>query len=152
MEFFGSPRKIKALIPENESLIPEALRLALLEKTPTGSVVYGDIVAPRFDIFSELTNQTTEFKVNSRISHIEPISSGESTQIYIPSSAAMWPARTYLAQSWRDLLTLMPPGDLTVITPPRTNSAGNLTESYLAALYSSEIQTIRDKPYFQAGK
>jgi len=134
---------IKALMPITESHIEKAFNMALNEEAGIPLILIADLVAPQLSVFTKTTRSISRFGVRpypSLLAGSQPTNYG--SMIYVPSSAAMWPAKTYLTQGWGQFVSQIASEPMIMITPPLKNTQGTFAESYLAAMYAHEIQIV----------
>jgi hypothetical protein len=132
--------QVTALLPERESLIGKALEKGLTEKTKQSIILYGDLLAPRNDVFKEF--QFSSYRFIGGEFEIHPKTIQKTSQILLPLHSVLWPSKTYLSGAWFRLLKSLAPAPVTLITPPMMNKSGPVAESYLCAIGASQIQFI----------
>jgi protein-tyrosine-phosphatase len=137
-----SPQSIKALMPMREASIGAALDLALTTMNENSVIIYGDLIAPRNDLVTERLGQGAKYRFRGSIVEINHIAAGHSDRIILPAHSVMWPSRMYFSRAWAGLFDQISAKSIILITPPQRDQSGMLAESYLAALYATEIQTI----------
>jgi protein-tyrosine-phosphatase len=133
---------IKALIPEQESSIGAALDFAANTMTENSVIIYGDLIAPRNALITSRLGQGTKFHSQGSVFKIGPVVDGYSRKVFLPAHAVMWPTKMYVSEAWAGLFDQIGAESAILITPPQRNQSGVVAESYLAAVYASEIQTI----------
>jgi len=133
---------ILALIPENEAAIEKATSMALAPENVGTSALLGDLIALPSSAYLQNKEPVARFKVEESTSLVEMVSSPEGPGIYLPKAAALHPARVYLSKYWREFVLGLATESLIIVTPPQKNARGKLAESYLCALYASEIQVV----------
>jgi len=132
-------KTIKALIPEKESSISNALELALAKKHKDSVIIYGDLVAPRNDLFNKYFGSSAKYRFNGSTFSIDSASTESSREILLPAHAVMWPSKIYLGTAWLHFFEQIEEKEIILITPPMQTKKGMMAESYLAALQASEI-------------
>jgi len=130
---------IKAFIPEKETSISNALELGMAEKNKDSVIIYGDLVAPRNDLFDKYLGSSAKYRFNGSTFSIDLTASENSREILLPSHAVIWPCRVYLSTAWFNLFEQTQVKEIILITPPMQTKKGMMAESYLAALQASEI-------------
>jgi hypothetical protein len=130
---------IKALIPEKESSISKALELALVKKSVDSVIIYGDLVAPRNDLFNKYFGSSAKYRFNGSSFSIDSGSTESPREILLPAHAVIWPSKIYLGTAWLNFFEQIEEKEIILITPPMQTQKGMMAESYLAALQASEI-------------
>jgi len=137
--YIQNHKTIKALIPEKESSISNALELALAKKRKDSVIVYGDLVAPQNDLFNKCLGSSMKYRFNGSTFSIDSASPESSREILLPAHAVMWPSKIYLGTAWLHFFEQIEEKEIILITPPMQTTKGMMAESYLAALQASEI-------------
>jgi len=140
--YIQNHKTIKALIPENESSISNALELALAKKHKDSVIVYGDLVAPRNDLFNKYIGSSTKYRFNGSSFSIDSASPESPREILLPAHTVIWPCRVYLSAAWFSLFEQTQVEEIILITPPLKNRSGMVAESYLAALNASDLRIV----------
>jgi hypothetical protein len=141
LELIHTSTTIKALMPENESLISKALEIGIAEGSKDSTIIYGDIVAPRNDIF--IGFPSLKYRLVGESFIVDPHESKNQIRLLLPAHAVLWPSKTYLSRGWLELLQSQKKQDVLLITPPLSDSKGFIAESYLCALGASQIHIVR---------
>ena len=134
--------KVTALMPENEGSIEKAIALSLSPKFEDSKILYGDLVAPRTDLFKTKLAPTTWYKFNKENSEFEVEQTENQYRILRPLHAIMNPSMIYLSMSWLSFIQRVQNSHLLIITPPVRNPSGLLAESFLAAISATDIQSV----------
>jgi len=142
IDYIQNSQTIKALIPEKESSISDALELALAIKSTDSVIIYGDLVAPRNDLFDKYLGSTAKYRFNESTFSVDLVAGENSREILLPAHAVIWPCRVYLSTAWFNLFEQTQVKEIILITPPLKNRSGMVAESYLAALSASEIRLV----------
>jgi protein-tyrosine-phosphatase len=141
--YIQNHKTIKALIPEKESSISNALELALEEKHNDSVIIYGDLVAPRNDLFNKYFGPTAKYRFNGSTFSIDSASTESSREILVPAHAVMWPSKIYLGTVWLHFFEQIEEKEIILITPPMQTKKGMMAESYLAALRATAIHVVQ---------
>jgi hypothetical protein len=140
--YIQNHKTIKALVPEKESSIPNALELALAKKHKDSVIIYGDLVAPRNDFFNKYLGSSDKYRINGSTFSIDSASTENPMEILLPSHAVMWPSKIYISTTWLHFFEQIEKKEIILITPPMQTKKGMMAESYLAALHASEIRLV----------
>jgi protein-tyrosine-phosphatase len=133
---------IKAYIPERETSISNALEQGMAEKNKGSVMIYGDLVAPRNDLFDKYLESSAKYRFNGSTISVDLAASQNSKEILLPGHAVIWPCRVYLSAAWFSLFELTQVEEIILITPPLKNRSGMVAESYLAALNASDLRIV----------
>jgi protein-tyrosine-phosphatase len=142
MGYVQNHQTIRALIPQRESSISNALELAFAKKNKDTVIIYGDLVAPRNDLFDNYLRLSAKYRFNGLTFSVDLAASESSRELFLPAHAVIWPCRVYLSSAWFNLIEQTEVKEILLITPPLINRSGMMAESYLAALSASEIQLV----------
>jgi protein-tyrosine-phosphatase len=141
--YIQTSRTIKALIPEKESSISNALDLGMAEKSKDSVIIYGDLVAPQNDLFNRHVESSAKYQFNGATFSIDWASSENPPELLLPSHAVMLPSRIYFNSVWFDFIEQTKAKEIILITPPMQSRNGVVAESYLAALSASEVRLVK---------
>ena len=141
--YIQNQQTITALIPEGESAIGKAVELALANKHQESIIIYGDLVAPRNDLFDKYLGSSIKYRFNGSTFCIDSASTENLREILLPAHAMMWPSKIYLGTAWLHFFEQIEEKEIILITPPMQTKKGMMAESYLAALSASEVQIVK---------
>jgi len=141
--YIQTSRTIKALIPEKESSIRNALDLGMAEKSKDSVIIYGDLVAPQNDLFNGHVKSSAKYQFSGANFSIDSASSEHPPEVLLPSHAVMWPSRIYFNSAWFDFIEQTKAKEIILITPPMQSRNGVVAESYLAALNATEVRLVK---------
>jgi protein-tyrosine-phosphatase len=140
--FIQESKKIRALIPENESLILPAINRAFTEVDSDSIILYGDLLAPKGGVFKHSPMLVSGYSYKASASAFEISGGSDYLELLVPAHAVMQPAQLYLSKAWFGLFEQINQREVILITPPSRSHSRFVPESFLAALQADELEIV----------